>query len=328
MNDILVSVLVSFYNDTKDLIVDTLQSFVDQKNFDLNNLEVVVVDDGSTVDINHIIDKYKNLLPHFNYIKKEHGDRGSVYEYAKDNHLLHGTYFTILDSDDKWHENILAEVSKYMTSQSPDVITTNFYRWYPTKSKTKKTHAILINKSGFVDMKKKHHLLCTPYSWPIGKFYKTKFFYDISFESKYTNDANNNQNEILFHICPDVVLYYEILHNAQTWMHINKYLSYSRQDRKDSFSNQGWSPSKVRTWAKTINYLTSTGASCHAFFYFIYRHYPKAYIECQNAIQLDPLVFQKKMEINYLPKILHPVCKLFFKIKIKMMGRKLPIKLI
>lgn len=172
------------------------------------------------------------------------------------------------------------------------------------------------------------HLARTPYSWPIGKFYKTEFFYNIGFEKNYTNDVDRGKNEILFHICPDVVLYYEILKRAKTWIHITKNLAYARQDRKDSFSNQGWSATKVRTWAKTINYLSSVGASCNGFFYSIFDHYTNAYIRYQNEIKLDELRFEKKLKISYLPKILHPICKLFFKIMIKKIGKKVPIKLI
>lgn len=118
MDNILVSVLVSFYKDTKDIIWETLDSLANQKNFDLNKLEVVVVDDGSNVDISHVINKYKTKLPHLNFVKKQHGDRGSVYEYAKEHKLLHGKYFTILDSDDKWHQDMLAYIYIYWKAKS------------------------------------------------------------------------------------------------------------------------------------------------------------------------------------------------------------------
>lgn len=329
MNDILVSVLVSFYKDTKDLIKDTLDSFVNQKNFNLDQLEVVIVDDGSGLDISELLNQYKTQLKHLCYYVKEHGDRGSVYEYAKANKLLHGKYFSILDSDDKWADNMLSTVKTYL-DKDIDMVTTNIYRWYPTKHRKIKTPVILIGKTQQFDLTttKRKHLAETPFSWPIGKFYKIHFFYGINFEAKYANDQDKGGGEILFHLCPDVVLYYEILRKAKTWLHCIKCLAYARVDRPDSFSNQPWSPSKVRTWTKTINYLTSIGAGCHAVFYGIYHNFYKAYIEFSKETELPQLTFVKNLKITYLPKIIHPCAKLVLKTKIKRIGKKVPIKLI
>lgn len=327
MDNILFSVLVSFYKDTKDFIKETLDSLANQSNFDLNRLEVVVVDDGSGLDISELVNSYKNKIKNIVYIVKEHGDRGSVYEFAKANKLLHGKYFSILDSDDKWASNMLSTVNSYL-KDDPDMITTNIYRWYPTKNRKIKTPVILIGRTQQFDLttSKRKHLAETPFSWPIGKFYKLDFFYNINFEEKYINDKDSGKSEILFHLCPDVVLYYEILRKAKKWIHITKCLSFARVDRPDSFSNQPWSPSKVRTWAKTINYLTSIGAGCHAIFYGIYHNFYKAYIDFSKQTNLPQLTFVKNLKITYLPKIIHPCAKVVLKGKIKRIGKKVPIK--
>ena len=55
---ILFTIILTFY-DTSETIGETLDSIINQENFDLNTIQLILVNDGDNADLNKIIEKYK-----------------------------------------------------------------------------------------------------------------------------------------------------------------------------------------------------------------------------------------------------------------------------
>ncbi len=91
-----VSVIVPCFNSAKT-ISRTLDSLVNQT---LNNMEIIVIDDGSTDDTKKIVESYIELHQDKNiclYTKANEGI-ATARNYALTK--VHGEYFGFLDSDD------------------------------------------------------------------------------------------------------------------------------------------------------------------------------------------------------------------------------------
>ena len=91
-----VSVIITVYNGER-YIRETIQSILDQK---YSNLEIILIDDGSTDNTADIIDQ---LPAKINYEFQE--NKGIAEGWNKGIHKSTGTYISFLDADDLWSKS-------------------------------------------------------------------------------------------------------------------------------------------------------------------------------------------------------------------------------
>lgn len=125
-----VSIIVPVYNVEK-YIEKCLESLVNQT---LEDIEIIVVNDGSKDNSKEIVEKYLEKYPKkMVYLEKENGGlsdaRNFAIPYAK------GEYVAFLDSDDYVELNIYEDMYKIAKNEDSDMVECDFIWEYPDKSK-------------------------------------------------------------------------------------------------------------------------------------------------------------------------------------------------
>lgn len=125
-----VSVIVPVYN--VELYVEKcLNSLVNQT---LQEIEIIVVNDGSTDNSKQIIQKFIEKYPQkIVYLEKENGGLSDARNYA----LPHakGEYIAFVDSDDYVEENTYQDMYELAQKEKSDMVECDFYWEYPHKKK-------------------------------------------------------------------------------------------------------------------------------------------------------------------------------------------------
>lgn len=124
-----ISVIVPVYNVEK-YIKKCLDSLVNQI---LHDIEIIVVDDGSTDSSAEIIKEYVDMYKNVKYYKKENGGLSDARNYG----LQYATskYVAFLDSDDYVDINLYKLMYEKAKKEDSDMVECNFYWAYPRKNK-------------------------------------------------------------------------------------------------------------------------------------------------------------------------------------------------
>ena len=107
-------------------LAETLESFlIPEVN---EQLEVLIINDGSGEGINKIAEKYVKEYPHvFRLIDKENGGHGSTVNRGIEE--ASGRYFKTVDGDDRVEAEGFAELLAYLEKADEDLIVTDYYRF-------------------------------------------------------------------------------------------------------------------------------------------------------------------------------------------------------
>ena len=109
-----ISIIIPTYNNSKYLkrCVDSVL------NQSYNNIEIIVIDDGSTDDTNSVMSEYKNTKK-VKYVKQSNGGVSS----ARNNGLkmAHGDYIMFLDSDDYFCQNYCEKMLSNIVKNNSDI---------------------------------------------------------------------------------------------------------------------------------------------------------------------------------------------------------------
>lgn len=121
----LVSVVIPAYNRGYALH-KTIDAVINQT---YKNLEIIIVDDGSTDNTKIVVSAFGNKL---RYIQKAHSGQGDTrnvgLQYAK------GEIIAPLDSDDTWHEDFLEKSVGYMLDHQLDMCFSNYTYYISPKN--------------------------------------------------------------------------------------------------------------------------------------------------------------------------------------------------
>ena len=186
MNNELISVIVPIYNVDKYL-EKCINSIINQT---YNNLEIILIDDGSTDNSGKICDKYKNMD---NRIIVIHCDnKGLSCARNKGLDIAKGDLFSFVDSDDYIEPNMIEELKNNMDEFNSDISICNIN--YLKNQKRKILYKDVFRKDFISKEKEKFKNIqndfssLTVYAW--NKLYKKELFNNIRYpEGKIYEDS-------------------------------------------------------------------------------------------------------------------------------------------
>ena len=172
----LISVVIPVYNVEK-YIRESLDSIINQT---YKNLQIILIDDGSTDSSGSICDEYAASDDRITVIHQKNAGAGAAKNTGLD--LIQGEYFSIIDSDDYIELNMYEKMVCYMENYRVDVVQCLFrnvfvnrkvYRNYIVKSKPIRK----VSRNKFL----KEYLYDWKYAIFANKVFKTSLLKDIRF---------------------------------------------------------------------------------------------------------------------------------------------------
>ena len=117
-NQFVFSIIIAIYNTGKYL-EETFDCLINQS-FGFDDVQLVLIDDGSTDNSAEICKKYLNKYPNnIEYIYKENGGQTTARNLGVD--FAKGKYINFLDSDDKLELNCLEEIFNFFEKYSDEI---------------------------------------------------------------------------------------------------------------------------------------------------------------------------------------------------------------
>lgn len=162
------SIIIPTYNSAQ-YIEKCVDSLLNQ-NYDINLIQILVIDDGSNDNIQEVIKKYQDN-PSVEYHKKQNGQWGSVINYAKNNNLVKNEYVSILDADDFLDENAYQIINEKI--EDADIFVGSFKKWDGKKNRKKVYPFWFLIKRDIT----KREMMNTPFCLPLTFFVKKEIFY-------------------------------------------------------------------------------------------------------------------------------------------------------
>ncbi|MDE6252658.1 MAG: glycosyltransferase family 2 protein [Lachnospiraceae bacterium] len=146
--DGLISIIMPVYNAEKYL-PNTIESLLNQT---YHNLELILVDDGSTDKSGRICDEYANKDKRVTVIHKENSGVSSARNAGMN--IMQGEYLYFIDSDDELHSDALQNFVYTFSQYDTDVI---IFGWNVIDiTKGTKKRSVSPGKSGIAD---KNHIM-------------------------------------------------------------------------------------------------------------------------------------------------------------------------
>lgn len=181
----LLSIVIPAYNSEKYLN-RCLDSLICESI--MNDVEVIIVNDGSKDKTSEIAHSYEDKYPgFFKVIDKENGNYGSVMNIGLKN--AKGKYFKTLDSDDWYDTSAFEKYIKELRETDADIVFCDFVRFnecngshktYVADNKIEKSKDLIITKEIWT-FKTNYNIHCTSYKtellrqshlvWPENVFY-------------------------------------------------------------------------------------------------------------------------------------------------------------
>lgn len=199
-NKILVSVIVPVYN-VQDYIEKCLDSLVNQT---LEQLEVIIVDDGSTDRTGSIVDEYqKKYSTKFKVIHKENEGVSIARNIGLEKAT--GKYIGFLDSDDWVNYDMYEKLYKKACENDSDIVVCDTLAIYPDKK-------VLI-ESNINESSKIEDLMINAYAVIWNKIYKREIIDGIKFKSGMTFCEDVQFLYMVYPKIKKIGVIHETLHN-------------------------------------------------------------------------------------------------------------------
>ena len=208
-NKFLISIIVPVYN-VEQYLPKCLDSIINQT---YKNLEIILIDDGSTDKSGKICDKYKNEDKRIKVIHKINTGVSAARNDGID--IAQGTYITFVDSDDWIEEDYINLATACLTKYQPDILINNYKRCNKDNSNSMNMDPIFFySQEALFEMVRKKY-----FNWsPVATFYSTKICKSIKF------DSNINYGE-------DLLFKYNFIKNSKNILYVplKKYFYINRK---------------------------------------------------------------------------------------------------
>lgn len=219
----LISVIVPVYN-VGELLNLCLQSIVTQKYY---NLDIIVVDDGSTDSSRDLCDKWKKKDSRITVIHKKNGGLSDARNVGL--RLAKGDYLAFIDSDDFLNVNFFSELMGAMLSNNAEIAACGMI-FYNDKNEINDFHASInpigVLKFSSIEAQKEylspkstrllHHGVCM-------KIYKKELFNGLLFDEGKLHE--------------DLFLTYKLLNKCHTLVYVNAHYYYYFQNNIHSINH-------------------------------------------------------------------------------------------
>lgn len=177
MNQELISVIVPVYN-VENYLNKCIDSIINQT---YSNLEIILIDDGSTDNSGIICDNYKKIDKRIIVVHKNNGGLSSARNIGLD--ISRGELISFVDSDDYLEQNMLESLKNNMDKYNSNISICDFYY---IKNDIKRKSDVVFNKTEFVSSgKDKYKNIQNEYgsiaSYAWNKLFKKEIFDDIRY---------------------------------------------------------------------------------------------------------------------------------------------------
>ena len=216
-----ISIITPVYNSEKYL-EQCLNSLVSQT---LKDIELILIDDGSTDSSPQICDRYADSDNRIKVVHKENAGMGVSYNLGMD--LASGEYIGFLESDDFADKNMYEDLYNLAKKYDVDMVKSNWFRYFTNIDSSQKEHQFSdFNSYEVVDIKKCPYILlkqCTVWS----AIYRTDFIRSKNVRYLETPGASYQ----------DVGFTYKSFCNSKNMVITPNAYVYYRQDNENSSVN-------------------------------------------------------------------------------------------
>lgn len=235
MSEVKISVIVPIYNSEKYLI-KCLDSIINQS---YSNLEIILVNDGSTDSSGKIIDNYAAKDQRIVTIHKENGGIGSAYAAAFEK--VTGDYISFVDSDDYIENTMYDELVEIVIEKKPDIIHFG-RRLINDKCEILKTHITINDITEDNDMILKTHFTFLQDPSLACRLFKSSLFKEVQIFAQ--------------NIGIDEIIIIQVLTKCNKAVYITKIFYYT-YEREDSVSRILYNEKKIREGLKVHRFICS-----------------------------------------------------------------------
>ena len=202
----LVSVVIPVYNVEKYL-EECLNTIINQT---YSNIEVIVVNDGSTDSSGVIAEKFLTIDSRLTVIHKVNGGLSDARNAGMS--IATGKYITFIDSDDYVDYHFVETLTELAEKINADIVQSNNSRDPSRLGTGSKKYSVMHGNEAFVKLMK--YKTISPTAW--AKLYKLSIF------------SNNDLKFPVGRLHEDTALLYKLIYHANKIIHLDRTLYYYR----------------------------------------------------------------------------------------------------
>jgi len=222
--EFIFSIIMSVYN-VEEYIEEAIDSLINQT-FDFSDVQLIIVNDGSTDNSKEICLKYAEEYPNIEYYEKENGGLSSARNYGLN--YVRGKYVNFMDPDDTISENALEKINDFFVENDYINLVGLVVKYFGAKKGIHPRYSKFEKETVIVDLEEspQNYILSSA-----ATFYKANLFNNLRFtsdlviaEDLFFNCQIYLENNIFGIISSDEAVYnYRIRPNNTSLTGTNKY---------------------------------------------------------------------------------------------------------